>query len=301
MKRWMIFIIVFIFTTASCGLKPQTTPRQPVALADFQTQAAKFKTIASGLQIASHSDDKQSANDIFTDDAEAADRTFGDHAVGPDQIMGLIAIVSAFGPTWESKQTDMYIGSGDGLVVAEMWNLKFGNIQFTQDHPMMEVDWLQARSEQISSWTIFYSLDTLEELNVPTSQRLEQARSLLSAYQFAWSSGDDQAVTELYTSDALRKDNIFMERQEGQKAIADFASSFFAWYPGVRWILSLGFGEGLGVAPMTGGLYTVKVQDLAGQPCEVKVAVLLQASESLITHETLYYEPQSLISCGWAR
>lgn len=301
MKDWMIFIIVFIFTTASCGLKPQTTPRQPVALADFQTQAGKFKTIASGLQIASHPDDKQPATDIFTDDAEARDRTFGDHAVGPDQITGLIAIASAFGPTWESKQTDVYIGLGDGLVVAEMWNLKFGNIQFTQDHPMMEVDWLQERSDQISSWTIFYNLDTLEELSVPTSQRLEQARSLLSAYQLAWSSVDAQAVTGLYATDALREDKIFMERQEGQKAITDFASSFFAWYPGVQWNLSLGFGEGLGVAPMTGGLYLVKVQDLAGQPCEVKVAVLLQTSEGLIIHESMFYEPQALINCGWAR
>jgi len=257
--------------------------------------------MAGGLLEAWHANDVQAGSNIFTTDAEAFDRSFGDHAVGPDQIMGLISIVSSFGPDWAALQTDQYIGLDNGLVVDEMWNLKFGSIQFTQDHPMIEVDWLQTRDDRISRWTILYALDNLEELAIPTSQRLDQARSLLSSYQAAWSSGDAQAVEQLYAVDAVREDMIFMERQEGQKAIATFARAFFDWYPGGLWNISFDFGEGIGNAPITGGLYKIKVTDLTGQPCEIKVAVLLQAAENLITQETVYYEPQSLISCGWAK
>jgi len=272
-----------------------------VTINNLQTSEAKFGRIAGSLLETWNTKDAQAVKDLFTEDAEAYDRSFGDHVVGPDQITGLIAIVSAFGPNWEARQTDRYIGLENGLVVDEMWNLKFGSIQFTQDHPMMEIDWLQTRDDHISNWTIFYGLDTLEELAVPSSQRLDQARSLLSSYQTAWSTGQTQAVAQLYSNDAVREDMVFMERQEGQKAIATFAKSFFGWYPGAQWNISLEFGEGRGEAPITGGLYSIKVTDQNGQPCEVKVAVLLKTAENLIYQETLYYEAQSLIGCGWAR
>lgn len=301
MKLSMIVLLVLILTTSSCGVQPNNASRLPVTLTRLQTAAVKFDRFASGLVESWNSRDSQMVKDIFSDGAEATDRSFGDHAVGPDQIAGLIAIVSSFGPNWEARQTDQYIGLDNGLVVNDMWNLKFGSIAFTEERPMVEVDWLQTRDERIANWTILYSLDTLEELAVPTSQRLDQARSLLSSYLAAWSSGDSRAVAQLYTINAVREDMVFMERQEGQKAIETFARSFFGWYPGVQWSLSLGFGEGLGDTPLTGGLYTINVNDTNGQPCEVKVAVLLRTRENLIDQETLYYEPQSLISCGWVR
>lgn len=300
MRYWIIISLVFMLTAASCGAA-STPSRQPVTLTDLQTAETKFDQLALSLVEAWNSRDGQSVKNLFTDEAEARDRSYGDHMVGPDQIAGLIAVVSAFGLDWKVQQTDRYIGMDNGLAVDELWNLKFGSVQYTQDHPMMEVDWLQTRDDLISNWTILYDLDTLEELDVPTSQRLKNAKSLLSAYQSAWSSGDELAVGELYASDAVRADTIFMEQQEGQVAITAFANSFFAWYPDVKWSLSFSFGEGMGDAPITGGLYTIKVTDLSGQPCEVKAAVLLQASENLISHETLYYEPESLISCGWAQ
>lgn len=58
-------------------------------------------------------------------------------------------------------------------------------------------------------------------------------------------------------------------------------------------------GEGKGETPTIGGTYAVELTDSANQPCEVLVVVLLQASEGKITHEALYYEPESFIKCGW--
>ena len=82
-------------------------------------------------------------------------------------------------------------------------------------------------------------------------------------------------MAELYSSDSVREDAIFGERLEGREAIASFAESFFAGYPGVQWSLSLGFAEGRGDAPTTGGVYVIKVNGLDGQSCEVQAAVLL--------------------------
>ena len=108
-------------------------------------------------------------------------------------------------------------------------------------------------------------------------------------------------VGGLYTRDAVREDTIFGERAEGREAITSFAESFFAWYPGAQWNLLLPFGEGRGDAPMTGGVYAIRVSGPGDQPCEVHVAVLLNTSEDQIVHEALYYGADSLISCGWAR
>ncbi len=300
MRRGMIVLLAFILVTASCA-EAHTAPRQPVPLTRLQTAEATFDPLARGLVESWNSRDVQMVKDLFAGEAEARDRTFGDHAVGPDQIAGLISVVSSFGSSWEALQMERYVGLEDGLAVEELSHLKFGSLQFTQDHPMLEVDWLQTGGGLILNWTIFYALDTMQELGVVTSPRLVQARSLLAAYESAWSSGDEQAVAHLYARESIREDLVFMEQQEGQKAIASFARSFFAWYPGVQWHLSLGFGEGLGEEPITGGLYVITVSDPTGQPCEVKAALLLQASENLITHERLYYAPQSLIRCGWAK
>ena len=80
-----------------------------------------------------------------------------------------------------------------------------------------------------------------------------------------------------------------------------FAESFFAWYPDAQWNLLLPFGEGHGTEPVTGGVYAVTVSDPRDRPCEVHIAVLLKTSEDQIVQEALYYEPDSIISCGWAR
>ena len=83
--------------------------------------------------------------------------------------------------------------------------------------------------------------------------------------------------------------------------MSSFARSFFAWYPGARWTLLQTFGEWAGESPTIGGTYKVEVSDATNQPCEVLVAVILQASEGKITPEALYYEPASIIKCGWAQ
>jgi ketosteroid isomerase-like protein len=247
------------------------------------------------------SGDDQAFRAVFTEDAIFTDKTFGDLAVGIDAIEALSAGVGMGMPSWTGQLIDRYIGLDGGITVNNIWNLELGGHKFTQDDPLVEVDWLQTRDNHISSMTCLHSLDTLKKSFSADQQRLDQASSLLSFYQSAWSSGDQQAVSELYSSDAVREDSLFGEMQPGQEAIGSFAKSLFAWYPGAQWSLSMGFGEGRGDSPKTGGLFVIRVNDLSGQPCEMQMAVLLQTAEDKIAHEIIYYEPESLIKCGWAR
>lgn len=182
MRCWIALLAIILVAVASCGVQHQATPRQPVPLAEVSRSDVGFEAIALAEVEACNSRNAQAVRALFTKDAVAHDKIVGDHAVGTNQIAGLIAIVSGFGPSWEARVTDRCIGLEDELAVDELWNLRLGGSEFTQDHPLLEVDWLRTRDNRISYWTLFYGLDTMEELGVATPQRLDQARSLLSSY-----------------------------------------------------------------------------------------------------------------------
>ena len=280
---------------------PTILPRAPVSLTEVESTASTFEALIIAEGEVWSSGDDQAFRAVFTEDAIFTDKTFGDLAVGIDAIEAFSANLAMGIPSWTGQATDRYIGLEGGITVNNIWNLELGGHKFTQDDPLVEVDWLQTRDNHISSMILLHSLDTLKNSFSADQQRLDRANSLLSSYQSAWSSGDQQAVRELYSSNAVREDSLFGEMQSGREAIGSFAKSFFAWYPGTRWSLSMGFGEGRGDSPKTGGLFVIWVNDLSGQPCDVRAVVLLQTAEDQIVHEDLFYEPESLIKCGWAR
>ena len=319
MRKILVLAIAVLFLLTSCQpaplpatvpsptppptLTPTLTPvpHQPTSLADAQRIASAFEKLERAQRDAWESGDASTFRAAYTADAVMLDKTFGDHFVGIDQIVGIFDTMLVIAPSWTSQVTDRYIGLEEEITVDNLWNLELGGYKFTQADPLVEVDWLQTRDDRISYWTLFYTLDSLEKIYRASSGRLAQAGSLLSSYQSAWSSGDPQALSRLYAIDAVREDSLFGERQSGREAVASFARSFFAWYPGTQWSLSLVFGEGRGDAPGTGGLFTIPVSDSNGWRCEVRVAVLLQTSQDQITRESLFYALQSLIKCGWAR
>jgi ketosteroid isomerase-like protein len=297
----IIFFTLIVFLLTSCGTLPDIAPRKPVALADLQKAEAEFRTIANTNAEAWNARDANALRALFSDDADVRDRTYGDHYVGNNAGVEMAAIINAYFPSWKTKVTGLFIGKGEGLSVDPLWNVNLG-YSFTEDDPMIEVDWFKIRDAQITVWNLFYSLDSLEKTgHAATTQDLEQARALLSSYQSAWASGDQKKVVNLYTKDAIREDSIFGEQSVGSEAIQSSAEAFFAWYPGAQWTLSLGFGEGQTRQPLIGGVFIIKIKDSGGQPCEVRAAALLQTSQYKITHESLFYEPQTLINCGWAK
>ena len=126
---------------------------------------------------------------------------------------------------------------------------------------------------------LYYALDGMGKSRDAAKEDLDQEMLLLDAYQKAWNSGNAKEVTGLYTQDAIREDSLFDERSEGKAVIQTAAESFLSWYPGARWKLELGFGEGRTHPPTLGGTFSLQVKDASGKACVVKVAVLLETKD----------------------
>ena len=297
--RRIILLALLVVAPASCGVERAVAPREPAPAAEVERTAAAFEAITSAVVEAWTSGDVDAVRELYTDDIVHHDQTFSAHIVGIDSVGYMASSFMNQFAGMQSRVAESFIGLEDCLAVSELWNIRLGH-EFTQDDPLVGVDLYETRGDRISYWTLFYGLDTLEKVpGSATTERLDGARSLLSSYGSAWSSGKPQMVGDLYARDAVREDTIFGERAEGREAITSFAESFFAWYPGAQWNLLLPFGEGRGDA--TGGVYAIRVSGPGDQPCEVHAAVLFETSEDQIVHEALYYGADSLISCGWVR
>ncbi len=296
-----IALVVLIAAQAtSCGVRPDVAPREPVPANVVHSASRAFDTLARAGWDAWTTPDGQTAQSPFAGDAVFHDESFGDHAVGIDEITSLLAFMSTYAPSWEATITERYIGLGDGIAVTRSRNISVNGHDFTQADPLLSVDRLQFRDGRITYWTAFYAFDSLQKTQ-GASRHLDEAKAMLSSYQAAWSSGDSNAVARLYAVDAEWKDTLFGQHLEGRREIESFAEKFFNWYPGGRWDLSLDFGNSRGDPLTTGGLFLITVPQIGAQDCQVGATVLLQISGAQIIRQSLYYQPESLVSCGWAR
>jgi ketosteroid isomerase-like protein len=294
--------ILILIAMAGCQLAPASGGSQPIlSSTDVITYASAFETVAQAQVDAWNKRDNPAIHALYHPDAVMYDRTFGDHGVGIDAIVAILNNMTVVVPKWKALSSGWYIGKDGGLSIDPLWDLAIGGQAFTQSDLLIDVDWMHTKNGLISDWTVFYGLDALGKMNTISAERMTQSKSLLAAYESAWSGDNANVVGDLYASDAVREDSLFGKNQQGREAILSFVKSFFAWHPGTAWILSLPFGEGQGDAPIAGGLFSILVKDTRGQPCAVKAGVLLQAADGKIIHETIYYEADSLIQCGWAR
>lgn len=281
-------------------LEPSPTaisPREPASVAEVERIASAFETITNLQVEAWNAYDFDAMRAHYTDDTEFIDTTFGDNMVGINKLIDMARMMSVTYSSMRRQVINHFVGLEDSVATYDYWDFK----GFTRDDPMLYMMRIRTSGDRISNCTLLEGLEAAEILNLGSKQRFDEARSLLSSYQSAWSSGDPKIVAELYSDDTVRVDTLFHEKQEGQEALISFTNSFFAWYPDAQWTLLQSFGEWKGESPIIGGTYSIKITDSSNQSCEVLVAVLLQASESKIAHESLYYEPDSLLKCGWAK
>lgn len=195
-------------------------------------------------------------------------------------------------PKFESRLGGIFINGRNGILIWEIWNA----FRATEADPVREFDLLEARDGRISSWTIFYDHNSLRSIGYASSIDEE----ILADYVAAWSSGDPGRVASIYAQNAVREDHLYGERQQGRQSIEDYARNFFSWYPDIRLEPVLLFSE-RNPGTIEGGILKFPVLDQDGQPCAVSVAVLLEPLEEKIQTERIYYDPESLVACGWAR
>jgi hypothetical protein len=298
MKNQSIITVCVLFIIANLAACAGPRTPRPASAAQVERIAAAFDTITDAF-ISAWFDKKdlQAIRALFTNDIVHHDPTFGAHVVGIEPVLSTAQELLVDYPSMRCNIKNRFIGLGDGILTYECWDFFLGAARFTQDNPVLEVDLLQTRGDRISYWTLFYGLDSLEEMGVHLS---DEARPLLSSYGSAWSSGDPSIVGSIYAGDAVREDTILGELQNGSEAITSFAETFFARHPGAEWTPLHAFGEGSASIDL-GGTFSVLAADPTGQSCQVLVAVVLQASGSRIVHEALYYDADSLTRCRWVQ
>jgi ketosteroid isomerase-like protein len=296
-----------LLTLVACGGSREPNTRALLSVIEVESMNAEFERAANAHIEAWNTHDLEVIRSVYTDDIVHDDGAI--YYAGINEVMGMASMMNRYFPNMQSRLGDTFIGLEDGLAMWQVWNVNSLSPDFTEDNPGIEFDLLQIREGRIAHWTLFYELDFQELAGWCTRSRAETISLLLEDFGSAWSSGDPAQVTALYTRDAIMVDALFGNRMEGRHAIKAYAENFFAWYPGVEWLLIHSFSDNnqsdthpdIGFGNVTGGVYAIRLVDTQGRSCDVLAAVLLENTDEGIIQERIYYNADSLISCGWAQ
>lgn len=198
-------------------------------------------------------------------------------------------------PDYEARLRDTYLSRHEGFVVADSWNWEpYPTAEtWTKNHPLAEYHWISFHQGEISKFQVMYG----QELHAAAGSPLDQR--ILQDYSTAWSSGNPESLTELYTTAAIRQEPLLWENKYGTAQIVAFANKFFSEFPGARLELLQSFGE----FPETthiGGIYAINVQK-PGKSCAVSALVVLEPEHDKISKEWVFYQADTLFDCGWVR
>jgi hypothetical protein len=295
-----------LLTLVACGGSREASSRALLSVTEVESMAVEFERAANAHIEAWNTHDLEVIRSVYTHDIVHDDGA--SYYSGIDEVMGMASMMDVYFPNMQSRLGDTFIGLEDGLAMWEVWNVNSLSPDFTEDNPGIEFDLLQIREGRIAHWTLFYKLDFQERAGWST-RRAESISLLLEDFGSAWSSGDSTQVSALYTRDAIMADALFGDMMEGRRAIKAYAENFFAWYPGVEWLLIHSFSDNnksdthpdIGFGNVTGGVYAIRLADTEGKLCDVLAAVLLEHTDEGIIQERIYYNADSLISCGWAQ
>jgi hypothetical protein len=206
-------------------------------------------------------------------------------------------------PGFGWKVTDVFVANDVVLDISDGWGVSLRGQDFTEDQPMIEVDRTEVTDDgTLGRWTRYYGLATYELWNANRT-RMEAAYSLIEAYRAAWTSPDPSTLASIYAPDATRTDSLFGQTQTGADEIAGFAAAFAAANPGAELRTGLGFSDNRRAVTnpeRIGSVFTIDLVDAAGDPCTVRMAVILAVAEGMIFHEEVFWNADSLIACDWA-
>jgi len=298
-----LFIGIYLLSACTPTVTKTISPRKTLSAEKINQIAQDFKALTDANREAHLAKDFSAIEALFTKDMSFDDYSFRDHLVGTDEFMDMTRNFLNYFNQLKWKTTNYFISSEKTITIAEFWDMNWLGNQYNKEDPFIHVFLFEPQGNLISSWRLFYGYDFLVENDLLSETQADVMESLLSAYAVAWSSKDSKAVTEIYTKDALHQDTLFNESQQGNKAIRDFAESFFTWYPDAQWTPTQMFGERFYQdKPQTiGSVYNICTHNSIGETCEVMVVVLLRVFEGKIIQEEIYYQPDSLITCGWAQ
>jgi hypothetical protein len=288
-------IALLFIITAGCQQHPA---RPPLSATDVKTLSTEFDGISNAHLAAWNNHDFTSMDQVYADDIKYYEKTGN----APDYQGSAEVIALMNGVDQDTNIGGLsggtFIGRETGFDIWEEWGYD-EELGFSKDNLLYEYNFYTLRGGKIAEWWLDYGMDYLAVKGVQISEKP------LQEYAAAWSSGNPKTVASLYDPQAVRTDTLYGENEQGSTAIKEFAGSFFAWYPGVLLELQKSFAYN----PLEiGGVYAIHVSDQAGKPCDVRAIILLDLEKNkttnkfdVITNERVFYQPDTLLACGWAR
>lgn len=264
----------------------QATLGVPPTAAAVKADAAAFDAVAAHFAEAWSAGDPETMRELYTEDVHLSS--------GSMEWDGVEAMVELAGGQLEAATgfrvaiVDTYLGSAGGLVVDEA--------TYSAQDPLIDLELhvFTTRGDRIATWELL-----IDPTRTHDFRFTEIDAALLDAYATAWSSGDPEAVAALYAESSTREDGLYVDNAVGRAAIGEAAARLLgrSGSPAARWELLQGFAEpGSGD---TAGLFAITGSGPDGKACEVRAGVVLESADGAITRERIWYEPASLVACGW--
>lgn len=293
--------IILLIATTSCQQTP-AVPRPPISAADVKTIAVPFDTVSKAYIEAWNTHDTKNMSPLLTDDVLYYEPGNDPMSTTAIDLLGANWTVLHENPNFEGRQAGIFINRDSAFDIFEMWNYDEDAKPSSAENPISAYDWYTLRDGKIATMWLFWEPEFLN-----ANFDFTFIEKPLQDYEKAWSSGDPKAVADLYAPEAVRHDSLFGNDLSGPAAIQQFATNFFAWYPGVRFERLRSFQLASSSPVKTGAVYAIHARDQAGKPCDVRAIILLEApflddvSTGKLINEWMFYDPDSLIACGWAQ
>ncbi|MGB8860039.1 MAG: nuclear transport factor 2 family protein [Ilumatobacteraceae bacterium] len=136
----------------------------------------------------------------------------------------------------------------------------------------------------------------LQEAVAAIETEAAQACDLARRWAAAWTGHDVADIRALFAADAVRVDG-FAGGEQDLAGLEAWASALFAAAPDLTVAVTDVFASGLGPGVVADMTATVN-----GAPCTVRTGVVWETGDlGLVTREDVYYDPDTLIACGWVR
>lgn len=222
-------ILICIFLLSACG-RDILEARAPLSAAKITQFRECFCALTDANRDAHNAEELDAIQALFTEDMLYEDRTFRDHLVGTKEFMSMTRKMFQFFPGFQWKTTGYFIDGERLLTITEFWEMSWtGNPKdkYTEEDPFIHVFLFEREGDLISSWRLFYGWEDLQENQEISETEAKQMKSQVAVYADAWSSKNSKALSELYAKDAVRKDLLFDESQEGTKRHQSFCRVFF--------------------------------------------------------------------------
>ncbi|HEY9121755.1 MAG TPA: nuclear transport factor 2 family protein [Brevefilum sp.] len=303
----VIILLLFAVLFASCSVRteaviePENNPALPLISKDQTLTKADFCSELYHAHIdAWNSRDVENLKVIYTEDIVHFD---GEPLfVGIDEVSGMAEDMWQFFPEWEMKVGSTYISKEACLGEWINWNV----FSFSEEDPGIEFDLLNYQDDKVHYWRAFYDKKFLDIFS--HGDYIDE--NLLKNFASAWSSDDPTKIVEIYSDDALIIDTLFDISLDGNTAISEYADAYIRQFPGVKWDLVYSFAEDYSEYSSNtenpfhpqGGVFSITLQILDNDPCEIKAVVLLTPdNENKITEQSIYYDADSIVRCGLAK